>query len=73
MPQCRISAAGQERREITFTEGETLGGLFARIGVDIPSGAGIEVWVNGESTPNWQGRPIAHEDAIVLMSNLKGA
>ena len=73
MPSVRISTVGQERRVVDFTGGETLGGLFSRIGVDIPSGSGVEVWINGEKAENWSGHVLADNDAVVLMPNLKGA
>ena len=73
MPSVRISTVGQERRVVDFTLGESLGGLFSRIGVDIPSGSGVEVWVNGEKSESWATHPLADNDAVVLMPNLKGA
>lgn len=73
MPNCRISTVGQERRTVDFSQGETLGALFGRIGVDIPHGSGVEVWVNGEKAESWSGHLLADGDAIVLMPNLKGA
>lgn len=73
MPSCRVSTVGQERRTVEFTQGETLGQMFQRIGVDIPSGAGVEVWVNGTKADSWTSHLLADNDAIVLMPNLKGA
>ncbi len=73
MPECRISTVGQERRVVEFEQGETLGSLFGRVGVDIPQGAGVEVWVNGTQTANWRDHLLADQDAVVIMPNLKGA
>jgi hypothetical protein len=71
--QCRISTAGQERRLVDFNDGETLGQLFDRIGIDVPSGTGVEIWVNGEKADPWSSHRLAENDAIVLVPNLKGA
>ena len=73
MASVRISTVGQERRDVDFENGETLGVLFGRIGVDIPAGSGVEVWVNGEKCDDWNNAPLTDGDAIVLMPNLKGA
>lgn len=73
MPSCRISTVGQERRTVDFNEGESLGNLFSRTGIDIPTGSGVEVWVNGEKSESWSSHRLQDNDAIVLMPNLKGA
>lgn len=73
MATIRVSTPGADRREIEFTSGETLGGVFGRVGIDMPSGSGIEVWVNGEMQSNWSGRMAQDADAIVLVPQLKGA
>jgi hypothetical protein len=71
--QCRISTVGQERRVVDFNEGESLGTLFSRIGIDIPTASGVEVWINGEKSESWSSHRLQDNDAIVLMPNLKGA
>lgn len=73
MAQCRISTVGQERRVVDFNDGESLGQLFGRIGIDIPTGSGVEVWINGEKSESWSSHRLTDNDAIVLMPNLKGA
>jgi hypothetical protein len=73
MPSCRISTVGQERRVVDFNDGETLGGLFGRVGIELPHGAGVEVWVNGEKADSWSNHRLVNDDAVVLMPNLKGA
>lgn len=73
MPSCRVSTVGQERRVIDFNDGDTLGSLFGRAGIDIPAGSGVEVWINGEKSDSWSGYRLRDNDAIVLMPNLKGA
>lgn len=73
MASCRISTVGQERRTVEFNEGESLGALFSRTGIDIPTGSGVEVWVNGEKSESWSSHRLQDNDAIVLMPNLKGA
>jgi hypothetical protein len=64
---------GQERRTVDFNEGESLGNLFSRTGIDIPTGSGVEVWVNGEKAESWSSHRLQDNDAVVLMPNLKGA
>lgn len=73
MASCRISTVGQERRTVEFNEGESLGNLFSRTGIDIPTGSGVEVWVNGEKSESWSSHRLQDNDAVVLMPNLKGA
>lgn len=73
MPVVRISTVGQERRDVPFDNGETLGSLFGRIGVDIPAASGVEVWLNGEKCENWNTYQLQDNDAVVLVPNLKGA
>jgi hypothetical protein len=71
--QCRISTVGQERRVVDFNDGESLGQLFNRIGIDIPTASGVEVWINGEKSESWSNHRLQDNDAVVLMPNLKGA
>lgn len=71
--QCRISTVGQERREIDFESGETLGQVFDRSGIELPGGAGIEVWVNGDKKESWHDHRLENGDSVVLVPNVKGA
>ena len=70
----RISAPGSDRQDVPTNPGETLGNVFSRVGIDVPAGSNLEVWVNGEQMVNWQSHLVAENDAVVLMpTNLKGA
>ena len=71
--QVRISTVGQERRTVDFEQGETLGQLFDRLGIDIPTGSGVEIWVNGTKEETPRSYRLQSDDAIVLVPNLKGA
>lgn len=71
--QVRISTVGQERRTVDFEQGETLGQLFDRLGIEIPRGSGVEVWVNGTKEEDPRSYRLSDNDAIVLVPNLKGA
>lgn len=73
MSTIRVSTPGTDRQDVTFTPGQTLGDIFSLNGIDIPSGSGLEVWVNGEQAANWTGRQAADNDAVVLVPSLKGA
>ena len=73
MASVKVSTVGQPRKDVDFSEGETLGSLFNRIGIDIPAGSGVEVWINGEKADSWTRHTLQSDDAIVLMPNVKGA
>lgn len=72
MGKIRISAVGQPRQEVDLVGGETLSQVLDRLDIDVPTGAGVEIWVNGTKCENPRSYVLKDGDSVVLMPNLKG-
>jgi len=78
MAKVKVSAVGQERREVEFEEGETLDAISTRQSAEgtplpISTEGGVEVWVNYEQVDNPGQYTPKDDDVVVCVPNYKGA